>query len=51
MKVRDHLKREMDNFLQDPNFDEGIYSHLNSGTASSRSRRIKGIWSAFVLEK
>lgn len=51
MKVRDHLKQEIDNFLQDPNFDEGVYSHLNSGTASSRSRRIKGIWSAFVLEK
>lgn len=49
-KVSNYLKLEMDNFLQDPNFHEGVYSHLNSGTASLRLKRIIGIWSAFVLE-
>jgi predicted nucleotidyltransferase len=49
-EVSNYLKLEMNSFLQDPNFHEGVYSHLNSGTASSRLKRIIGIWSAFVLE-
>lgn len=51
IEVCDYLKQEMDNFLQDPNFHEGVYSHLNSSNASARLKRIIGIWSVFVLEK
>jgi len=48
-EVQMYLKQQMDNLLQDPNFHEGVYSHLSPGSASSRIRRINAIWSAFVL--
>jgi hypothetical protein len=44
-----YLKGQLDNFMESPNFDEGVYSHLTSASASSRFRRIKGIWSAFTF--
>jgi len=48
-EIKIYLKEQIDNFLEDSNFHEGVYSHLNPGNASTRLKRIKGIWSAFVL--
>jgi hypothetical protein len=48
--VEKYLKEQMDNFLQDFNFHEGVDSHLNSQNSNRRVQRIKGIWSAFLAE-
>ena len=48
-EVEVYLKEQMDDFLQDSNFHEGVHSQFKSANASSRLKRIKGIWSAFVL--
>ena len=42
-EIEIYLKEQIDNFLEDSNFHEGVYSHLNPGNASSRLKRIKGI--------
>jgi hypothetical protein len=47
--VASYLKRELDDFMESPNFDEGVHCHLTPASASSRFRRIKGIWSAFTM--
>ena len=49
-KVRDFLKEKMNDLFEDFNFHEGVYSHLNSGNASSRLKRLKGIWSTFLID-
>ena len=48
-RVEEYLKNQMNELFEDSNFHEGIYSHLNSGNATSRIDRIKRIWAAFIM--
>lgn len=36
-------------FLNDTNIDEGITGHLDRSTSSFRLRRIKDIWTSFIM--
>jgi hypothetical protein len=49
-EVKEYLKKQMNDLFEDFNFHEGVYSHLNSGNASSRIKRLEGIWSAFLID-
>ena len=48
-EVKEFLKEQIGGFLSDSNIDEGITGHLDRSTSSFRLRRIKGIWTSFVL--
>lgn len=45
-----YLKEEMNNLMEDLNFHEGVYYNLSSANASSRTARLKRIWSAFLAD-
>jgi len=48
--VEKYLKEQMNDFLNNTNFYEGVYSHLNEGSQSKskRTERIERIWQAFL---
>ena len=47
-KIKDYLVEEWKKLLADPDFDEGIYAHLEPPTAAEQSKRIKAMLKAFV---
>lgn len=48
--VKTYLKDEMNNLFEDFNFHEGVYHNMDSANASSRTTRLKRIWSAFLAD-
>jgi hypothetical protein len=48
-EVKEFLKEQIGGFLNDTNIDEGITGHLDRSTSSFRLRRIKDIWTSFLM--
>ena len=48
-EIKAYLKQNMNELSEDFNFHECVYHNLEKGNAFARTKRIKGVWSAFIL--